>query len=202
MHIAGQMRKSSGFPHQLLGSMSSVDRFHGIAHNRDHERSRVVSVITHQSQRLRRSFDAYHSYHHHPLNQLMHFVGIPMVVLSFAGLLSWFSLGPSWGNGLIAPDLALIVWGMATLFYLWIDWPIGMPFSLVTLGFYICGRQMMLLSAWTLLWGIFIGGWILMLLGHTAFERRFPPLSIILKDILIGPLWNFARMVGYYRCSI
>ena len=158
-----------------------------------------MSTMTHSTPRLSRYFDAYQSYHHHPLNKLTHYVGIPIIVLALEGLLSAISLGAPLAGGFIAFDLGLVLLGIATTFYLWLDWRIGLPFSLVMLGFYICGRQLMLASAWPLLWGLFIFGWILQFVGHYKYERQSPAFMKNLEHLLVGPIWIFARLVGYYH---
>lgn len=162
------------------------------------KREEMMATIS-QGTRAAKYFDAYQSYHHHPMNELTHYVGIPVIVVSIAGLLSYIALPYQIFNGVIGLDFGLGMWIIATLFYLWLDPRIGIPFSAVMLGFYICGRQLMYSEFWPVLWVMFIGGWIVQFIGHYRYEKQSPAFYKNIEHLLVGPFWIFAKMVGYYR---
>lgn len=157
-----------------------------------------MSILSTHSPRLQHYFQEYQSFHQNPTNKLAHFAGVPMLILGLVGLLSYLRFGPTFLADLMALDAGLILCAIASLFYLWLDWSLGLPFSLVFLGFYICGRQLMLANAWPLLGGLFLSGWILQILGHGQFEKKSPAILKNVEHFLIGPLWIFARLIGYY----
>jgi len=158
-----------------------------------------VSILSAQSSRLQHYFEEYQSFHQNPTNRMLHWVGVPLLILGLLGLLSFLQFGPPFLGNLMAWDAGLILCMVSVLFYFWVNWPLGLPFSLVFIGFYICGKQLMLAHAWPLLGGLFLAGWILQIVGHSQFEKRAPAFLKSGEHILIGPLWIFAQLIGYYR---
>lgn len=146
-------------------------------------------------------FEDYQAYHHHPTNALTHFVGIPIIVVTIAGLLSWISIGPSFVGGAFGIDAGLLLWLIVSAFYIWIDWRLGTSFSLVVLGCYVVGRQLMYSEYWWSLWILFVVGWALQFIGHYQFEKKSPAFFKNIEHLLIGPFWIFAKAVGHYRQS-
>lgn len=145
------------------------------------------------SDRLSRYFTEYSRFHTTPGNKICHYFGIPMIALSLLGLLAAIPIG-SWGVGAILRfDAGVLLWIIAVLFYLTLDWKLAIPFGLVAAGLYFLGRATPL--AW--LWAIFILGWIFQGIGHYRYEKKSPAFFKNLEHILIGPLWIFARMIGY-----
>ena len=130
-------------------------------------------------------FRDYAGYHQTRGNRITHWVGIPCIVTSLLGLLS--HLGTPTVNG------GLALWLLGTLWYLKLDWKIGAPFSLVTLGAYLVGTVIPL--PWLL--ALFVGGWIVQLLGHSYFEKNRPALLTNFRHTLVGPLWLFSKLIRY-----
>lgn len=152
-----------------------------------------------ESTRMARYLQDYQSYHHHPWNEWTHFAGIPVIVVSILGLLSRISLGGTTAGGAIGFDVGFFLWAAAATFYVWLDWRIGVPFSVMMLGFYVLGRQMMYSGYWWVLLVMFLGGWVLQLVGHYRFEKKAPAFLTNFEHLLIGPIWIYAKLVGYYR---
>jgi uncharacterized membrane protein YGL010W len=134
---------------------------------------------------LSQYFEDYEEAHRTFGNEVCHFIGIPMIVVTLLGLLSaWVLL-----DSPIRIDGGLLLWGLGTLFYLAVGWRLGAPFSLVLLGAYFVGRTVPL--AW--LWAGFALGWLFQGIGHGVYEKKSPAFVRNLQHILIGPLWIFAR---------
>lgn len=146
-----------------------------------------------------RYFDDYQSYHQDAANERTHWIGIPLIVLAIGGLLSRVSLGPAWGGGAFGFDAGLLLWLVAASFYIWLDFRLGASFSVMLLGMYVLGRQLMVSDFWWVLWVFFIGGWILQLVGHYRYEKKSPAFLKNIEHLLVGPFWIFAKAVGYYR---
>ena len=139
-------------------------------------------------------FQDYAAYHRTEGNQITHYFGIPFILISLLGLLAQISFGPHLGRGdLVHLDGGILLVGVGTLWYARVDWKITLPFFLVLLGSYFLGRALPIPLAWTL----FVAGWILQGIGHGVFEKKSPAFFKNLTHILIGPLWIFAKAIGY-----
>ena len=135
---------------------------------------------------------SYAGYHRDRRNIGVHFVGIPMITLAVAVLLS----RPSWMLGGLAVSPALLLAVGATVFYLRLDWRYGLTMGvLMALNVWI-GAQ--LASGSTALWlatglGLFVVGWAFQLIGH-VWEGRKPAFLDDLIGLLVGPLFIVAEL--------
>lgn len=146
------------------------------------------------NRRLQPYFCDYSDDHKTHGNKICHFIGIPLILISSLGLLSrvifWqHSVSPLWQF-----DLAGVLWLLACVWYAVLDWQIAASFSLVALGFYFVGRAIPVPALWAML----VIGWIVQFLGHLYFEHNRPSFLKNIRHLLIGPLWLFARWVGFY----
>src|SRR4051812_44102552 len=121
--------------------------------------------------RLNVFFKDYGSYHRTPGNQACHFVGIPVIVLSLLGLLGHLVIADGLtGSEYIRLDAGILLWAVTMAWYLFLNWKLALPFSLVSLGVYFVGRALPV----PILWGLFIGGWIVQYIGHYVYEKKSP----------------------------
>ena len=134
----------------------------------------------------------YAAYHRDPRNLLSHFIGIPMIVLAVAVLLS--------RPGLEVFELWLspvaLVALISTLFYLRLDLRFGLLMGAVLLLCVWVGAALAQQS--TTLWltagaGLFVLGWIIQFIGH-YFEGRKPAFVDDLTGLIIGPLFVAAEL--------
>ena len=134
----------------------------------------------------------YAAYHRDRRNIASHFIGIPMIVLAVAVLLSrpGFELAGLW----LAP--ATLTALAAAVFYLRLDTRFGL---LMTLLLGLClwvGAG--LAAASTALWlsagiGLFVVGWIIQFVGH-YYEGRKPAFVDDLSGLIVGPLFVLAEL--------
>ena len=89
---------------------------------------------------------SYAGYHRDRRNIGVHFVGIPMITLAVAVLLS----RPSWVLGGLPVSPALLLASGATLFYLRLDWRYGLTMGALLAVYVWIGAQ--LASAVTAVW--------------------------------------------------
>jgi uncharacterized membrane protein YGL010W len=136
----------------------------------------------------------YAAYHRDRRNIATHFVGIPLIVVALAILLSrpaWtpaslpFALSPAW-----------LLFGAATLYYLALDVPLGAAMAVVAVACIALGAWFAQQS--TTLWlgsgvGLFVIGWIIQFVGHAAYEHRKPAFVDDVIGLLIGPLFVLAE---------
>ncbi|AHY44484.1 DUF962 domain-containing protein [Stutzerimonas decontaminans] len=134
----------------------------------------------------------YAAYHRDPRNLLTHFIGIPLIVLAVAVLLS----RPGMDVAGIWLSPAALVSLAAALFYLRLDLRYGLLMSVVLLLCIWLGAR--LASATTAVWlgvglGLFVLGWVIQFVGH-YFEGRKPAFVDDLTGLIIGPLFVAAEL--------
>lgn len=138
--------------------------------------------------RLEREIEEYRSYHRTQVNRLSHFVGIPMIVFSIFGALTWIRVS-SLGGGYFSAATVLLV--VAVLFYFQISRIIALAFAVWSGPLIILAHQLFFepnrrsVVAVTLL---FIVGWIFQGVGH-AFEKNRPAFFTQWKHLWRGPLF-------------
>jgi uncharacterized membrane protein YGL010W len=144
--------------------------------------------------KLSTRFSEYRAYHLTRGNVICHYIGIPLIVASTFGLLAMVTFGNEAFRPLVVrPDLGWIAFAFVLGFYLWLDWKIAMPFSLVMAGLYLIGRS---LSVEILIAMQFIG-WVNQYVGHLKYEKKKPAFLTNFSHLLIGPLWIFAKAIRY-----
>jgi uncharacterized membrane protein YGL010W len=141
---------------------------------------------------LNQQLASYAGYHRDRRNIGVHFVGIPMITLAVAVLLS----RPSWAVGGLPVSLALLLALGAIVFYLQLDWRYGLTMAVVMGVNVWIGAQ--LASGSTALWlgsglGLFVVGWVFQLVGH-VWEGRKPAFLDDLIGLLVGPLFIVAEL--------
>ncbi|MGG2399493.1 DUF962 domain-containing protein [Pseudomonas sp. SH1-B] len=134
----------------------------------------------------------YAAYHRDRRNIASHFIGIPMIVLAVAVLLSrpGFELAGLWW----AP--ATLVALAAALFYLRLDTRFGLLMSVLLALCLWAGA--ILASASTVVWlsagiGLFVIGWIIQFIGH-YYEGRKPAFVDDIMGLMVGPLFVVAEL--------
>ena len=134
----------------------------------------------------------YAAYHRDRRNIASHFIGIPMIVLAVAVLLSrpGFELAGLW----LAP--ATLVALAAALFYLRLDGRFGLVMSGLLLLCLWCAAKLAVAS--TAAWlsaglGLFVVGWIIQFVGH-YYEGRKPAFVDDVMGLIVGPLFVVAEV--------
>ena len=136
----------------------------------------------------------YAAYHQDARNKATHFVGVPIIVLSLFIPLAWLRIGDV-GAGMI-PAVVLVV------YYLLLDVPLALAMLAVFAALAWTGESIARLGAaagWSWFAALFIGGWILQLVGH-VFEGRKPALTDNLFQIFVAPIFLAAEVffaLGY-----
>lgn len=136
----------------------------------------------------------YAAYHRDARNVATHFVGIPMIVVAVAMLLSrpaWMDVLP--GGVALSPALAAVL--ATTLYYLVLDRPFGLVMgALLALslwaGQWAAAQSTAVWLAWGL--GLFVLGWAIQFVGH-IFEGRKPAFVDDIMGLIVGPLFLVAE---------
>ena len=134
----------------------------------------------------------YADYHRDRRNIATHFVGIPVIVLAVATLLS----RPAFDVGLpLTLSPALLVVGAFIAFYFRLDVRFGLAMTGALIPTLFVGAFFAAQS--TAVWlgagiGMFVGGWIVQFVGH-FFEGRKPAFVDDLIGLVVGPLFVMAE---------
>lgn len=136
----------------------------------------------------------YQRYHRSPKNRLTHFFGVPMIILAVTQLMSWVPLGPS---GLNLAHVAVLV---LLMYYFLLDVPLALAMTAFFAVMLALTQHLARLS-WPVAIGVFlvlfVGGWIVQLVGH-HFEGRKPALLDNLFQIFIAPMFLMAELFFHF----
>ena len=134
----------------------------------------------------------YAEYHRYRRNIFSHFIGIPMIVVAVAVLLS----RPGWEVAGLWASPALLTALAAGIFYLRLDLRFGLVMALLLALSLWAGVS--LAQQGTLVWlgaglGLFVVGWIIQFIGH-YYEGRKPAFVDDLMGLVVGPLFVVAEL--------
>jgi uncharacterized membrane protein YGL010W len=140
----------------------------------------------------------YAAYHQDARNKATHFVGVPVIVLSLFIPLAWlrFEVG---GVTLTA---AMIFAGAVLIYYFMLDVVLGLGMLVFNAALIWIAQSIAAQGAvqgWLWFGALFVGGWILQLVGH-VFEGRKPALADNLFQIFVAPIFLCAELffaLGY-----
>jgi uncharacterized membrane protein YGL010W len=136
----------------------------------------------------------YSAYHQDARNKATHFIGVPIIVLSLFIPLAWLRFD--------AVSAGMILAAIVLAYYLTLDVTLGVAMVIVFAVLLWAGERLAALGAaagWTWFAVLFIGGWILQLVGH-VFEGRRPALMDNMFQIFIAPIFLAAELffaLGY-----
>ncbi|WP_417695455.1 DUF962 domain-containing protein [Pseudomonas sp.] len=139
----------------------------------------MKSLVDHLSQ--------YAAYHRDPRNIATHFIGIPLIFVAVAVLLS----RPGWPVGALLVSPALLIAVASAWFYLRLELCLGVLMTvLLALALWL---GQVLAAQSTLVWlgsglGMFVVGWVIQFVGH-YYEGRKPAFVDDLTGLIVGPLF-------------
>lgn len=137
------------------------------------------------TQELKLKFNDYALYHAHPQNRTTHYFGIPPIAAATLGLFALIKVG--------TVDMGMLLALFALVFYFTIDKKIALLFTLPMAALYFIGASVSV----PVLIGMQVVGWILQYVGHYHYEKKSPAFYKNLQQVLIGPLWVFAKIIKY-----
>ncbi|MDE2023615.1 MAG: DUF962 domain-containing protein [Gammaproteobacteria bacterium] len=137
--------------------------------------------------------DEYGESHGHPVNKALHWVCVPLIILSGIGLLWSIPVPRAWIG--ISP---LLNWGVllliaALLYYYALAWrlALGMTAVVVAVALIVYSASLLPMPLWLLSVIVFVIAWIGQFIGHEVEGKR-PSFFKDLQFLLIGPLWLLA----------
>jgi len=134
--------------------------------------------------------DEYGESHRNATNKTLHWICVPVIVVSLIGLL-WSVPAPrTWQE--ISP---LLNWGLLFLFagvvyYLAMSWSlaVGMAVFAALVSLVIIGLQSLPWPLWSVCLALFAVAWVGQFIGH-HYEGRRPSFFKDIQFLMIGPLW-------------
>lgn len=132
-------------------------------------------------------FADYAAYHQTPGNKVFHRLGIPMIMLSLIGMLTF----AGWNVGGVRIDLAMVMIAVSTIYYFSVEWRLAILMLVVSIAMYFAGAAM---PFW-LNFALFILGWIFQFIGHSVYEKKQPAFFRNFVHLLVGPLWILNDLV-------
>lgn len=128
--------------------------------------------------------------HRDPTNKALHWVCVPIIVVSLIGLLWSAPVPDAWRN--ISP---LLNWGSMFLvagvvYYLVMSWSLALGMALFVGLVMLCvvGLQNLPWPLWSVCLTLFVIAWVGQFIGHHVEGRR-PSFFKDIQFLLIGPLW-------------
>lgn len=137
-------------------------------------------------------FDDYASYHQTTGNKIFHRLGIPMIMLTLLGMLSYVRLFEVWT---VRWDAAMLLIAISSAYYFVIEWRLALAMFVVSILFYFAGAMLPLW--WNV--AIFVLGWIFQFIGHKVYEHKNPAFFRNFVHLLIGPLWILNDIIPVVR---
>jgi uncharacterized membrane protein YGL010W len=142
----------------------------------------------------------YAAYHQDARNKATHFIGVPIIVLALFIPLSWLRID----FGGVPVTAAMVLAAVVLIYYFVLDFVLGaamLVLNAVLLWAAYNIAALGTLQGWIWFAVLFVGGWILQLVGH-VFEGRKPALADNLFQIFVAPIFLCAELffaLGYKR---
>lgn len=139
---------------------------------------------------LAEHMSVYAAYHRHPVNRAIHFVMVPAIVWSLMVGLDLVTLGTASG---IAITLAMVVTAVLLLWYLALDFALGLAgvlvftvllVSAIQLNALLPARQALMVAG-----AVFVASWVFQFIGHGVWEKRRPALVDNLFQVFVAPMF-------------
>jgi uncharacterized membrane protein YGL010W len=140
----------------------------------------------------------YAAYHQDARNKATHFIGVPLIMLSIFIPLAWLRVD----LGSFSVTAAMLLAAVVLMYYFFLDLVLGIAMLVFNTALIWAGDRIAALGlaqGWTWFTVLFVGGWILQLVGH-VFEGRKPALADNLFQILVAPIFLCAELffaLGY-----
>lgn len=147
---------------------------------------------------LEEQMSVYAAYHQDARNKATHFVGVPLIMLSLFIPLAWLRVEIAG----LPISAAMLFAAVVLAYYFALDLALGLAMLAVTGALVWLGQLIAAQGAvqgWIWFAALFVGGWILQLVGH-VFEGRRPALADNLFQIFVAPIFLAAELffaLGY-----
>jgi uncharacterized membrane protein YGL010W len=140
--------------------------------------------------RIDELLDEYGESHKHPVNKLIHWICVPLIVWSLLGLIASINFPTALTSLPVPLDWAVVLVCIAMIYYLLVSRPLaaGIFVIFLLMLFSIYGIARTGLAVWKVSIVVFVIAWIGQFIGH-SIEGKRPSFFKDLQFLLIGPLW-------------
>lgn len=139
---------------------------------------------------LRNLFVEYQAYHGNPVNVAIHKVAVPAILFHIVVMLDWVGTGLRFGG--VELTLGMVLCALAGVWYVVMS-PrhalVVVPFAIASLWL---GRHVPAAAVVA----VAVLAWVAQLIGHIRFERRAPAFTENLVQVLVGPVYVAALLLG------
>lgn len=144
--------------------------------------------------------DEYGESHRTAANKSIHWVCVPLIMLSVIGLVWCIPVPSIWVARSVFLNWGVLLAMAALLYYYVLAWRLALGMTLVSAAMVFIVYFVTLFSAWPwLVWAIvFVVAWIGQFVGHKV-EGKKPSFFKDLEFLLIGPLWLLAFLYRRLR---
>lgn len=132
----------------------------------------------------------YNESHQNRINKTLHWICVPLIVLSLLGLLWSVSLPPEFTGLPFSINWAIVVIALALIYYSLISLSLTIGMLIVTSAmlFVLYLLSDLQVSLWLISIIVFVLAWVGQFIGHNIEGRR-PSFFKDIQFLLIGPLW-------------
>jgi uncharacterized membrane protein YGL010W len=147
---------------------------------------------------IEEQMSVYAAYHRDARNKATHFIGVPAIMLSLFIPLAWMRFEA----GGVTITAAMVFAAVVLIYYFMLDVALALAMVVLTAVLVFLGDRIAGLgtvAGWIWFGALFIGGWIVQLVGH-GFEGRKPALADNLFQIFVAPIFLAAEVffaLGY-----
>lgn len=121
--------------------------------------------------------------HKNPGNEVIHFIAIPLIMLSLLGMI--YALNPYAAYAFVAASMVYYARLSWVFFFAMVLWS-----AITFAGVFAMGEQVMYASM-----AIFVGAWILQFIGH-KLEGKKPSFFEDIQYLWVGPLFVLSKLFG------
>ena len=139
--------------------------------------------VTEPVRKVDRLLAHYGASHQNPANEAIHFVAIPLIMLSLCGLM--FAVHPWLAYAFVAASMVYYARLSAVFFTTMVLWSAGILGLLQAMG-----PRVLVMSV-----AIFVGAWIIQFIGH-KIEGKKPSFFEDIQYLWVGPLFVLSKLFG------
>lgn len=145
--------------------------------------------------------DEYGESHRTMTNKSIHWLCVPLIMLSIIGLLWSIPVPAAWAAPSPFFNWAMLFLILILIYYYALAWRLALGMTVVSIAMVFIAYGVSLSTSWPwLVWTIvFVLAWIGQFIGHKVEGRR-PAFFRDLQFLLIGPLWLLAFVYDRIHC--
>jgi uncharacterized membrane protein YGL010W len=145
--------------------------------------SSTTSPVSAGTRRVDDLLAHYGESHQHPKNELIHFIAIPLIMLSLVGML--FAAHPYAAYAFVAASMVYYARLSVVFLAIMLLWA-ALTFAMV----FAMGALVLPLSV-----ALFVGAWVLQFIGH-RIEGKKPSFFEDIQYLWVGPLFVLSKLFG------